>query len=824
MGAIGGAYRGKLGFQVASLPVKAKCGTWQRCRPIRHLICKPQKVDMPLLPSLRPTFLAFLFAFFTFTPLMMADETSDEPAEEDSPLLTIERIYQDHEFDAEGYAAEWSDDSQALERWQANEDRPKYDDLVRIDVETGEETILVPGYHLKPSAESTALSVQGHQWSADRSKLLIYTNSQRVWRQRTRGDYWVLDVTNWELRQIGKSFPDASLMFAKFSPDGQRVAYVSNRNIYAEDLLDGRIEQITETPSDDIINGTFDWVYEEELSLRDGFRWSPDGRKIAFWQLNTSGVAKFAMINNTDAFYPQVQTFAYPKTGQRNSACRIGVVELASKQTAWLPLPGDNRNHYVARMDWIPDDSQQILVQQLNRLQNTNRVFLCDVTTMKSGVSARTWFVETDDAWVDVHDESLWFDNHQQMTWVSERDGWRHVYAASRDSGQLRRITDSAFDVMELLAIDEATDSILFLASPDNATQTYLYRLSTNGGTAQRLTSTDQPGSHRYQISPDAKFAIHSYSSFAVPPNIELVRLADHSVVRTLEDNQALKDKLAKLDLGQTEFLHVPVADNVTLDGWCILPTAANTTSQNTALAEADEADSDLQKFPLLVHVYGEPAGQTVQDRWGGSGYLWHQMLSQQGVCVMSFDNRGTPAAKGRTWRKQVYRRVGILAPEDQATAVRHVLANRPYLDPDRVGVWGWSGGGSMTLNAMFKYPDLYHAGISIAPVPNQRHYDTIYQERYMGLPSDNSDGYRNGSPIHFANQLQGKLLIVHGTGDDNCHYQTVELLVNELVQHGKQFEMMAYPNRTHAIREGDGTTLHLRQMMTDFLKRSLRF
>jgi dipeptidyl-peptidase-4 len=380
------------------------------------------------------------------------------------------------------------------------------------------------------------------------------------------------------------------------------------------------------------------------------------------------------------------------------------------------------------------------------------------------------------------------------------------VYIGDRQGGEPRRVTDEPFDVIELLPPPSADDCLYFLASPENATQRYLFRKELSDGALRRVTPDDQPGTHRYQLSGDGRWAIHEYSSFGSPPTIELVSLPDHRTVRNLVSNRRMRQQLEALDRPASEFLQVDIGDGVVLDGWCIRPSRIK----------------PGKKYPLLVHVYGEPAGQSVVDSWGGFNYLWHSMLAQQGYVVMSFDNRGTPAPKGRGWRKYVYRKIGILAPQDQAAAVRQVLAERSYLDAERVGVWGWSGGGSMSLNAIFKYPDLYKTAIAVAPVPNQQYYDTIYQERYMGLPETNVDGYRDGSPIHFAKQLTGNLLLVHGTGDDNCHYQTMELLINELVQQNKRFTMMAYPYRTHAIREGKNTTRHLRDLMTWYLQNNL--
>jgi dipeptidyl-peptidase-4 len=415
----------------------------------------------------------------------------------------------------------------------------------------------------------------------------------------------------------------------------------------------------------------------------------------------------------------------------------------------------------------------------------------------------RTLFTETDKAWVENENEFRWIDKGQKLVWLSERNGWQHVYTMSCNDGRATQVTKGDFDVIHLEAIDEKAGWVYYLASSDNPTQRYLYRSPLRGGTPERVTPTEFIGTNSYSISPDGQWAIHSHSSFARPPVTALIHLPDHKIVKPFADNAALKKTLAALRQTPAEFFRVKIADNVALDGWCIKPPGFD----------------PGKKYPTLFHVYGEPAGQTVLDRYGGRNLLWHTMLAQQGYLVMSIDNRGTPAPRGRDWRRCIYRQVGILASADQADAVRTLLKERPYMDPARIAIWGWSGGGSMSLNAIFRYPDLYQTAMAVAPVPNQRHYDTIYQERYMGLPADNVDGYRNGSPIHFARQLKGNLLIVHGTGDDNCHYLGVEALVDELITHNKRFTMMAYPNRSHSISEGRNTTRHLFETLTRYLR-----
>lgn len=728
-----------------------------------------------------------------FAPAALT-QAKKAPPQSDPSQLTLERIFSSGEFAPErAPSLRWRKTGSSyvtLESTKAGQQ------LVRHDPATGKSEVLVPDHWLIPAGENKPLAIEGYEFSADGARMLIYTNSRRVWRANSRGDYWLLDLSTRQLKKLGGDNPPSTTMFATFSPDGKRVAYVHKNNLHVQDLLDFRITPLTKDGSDTLINGTFDWVYEEELFLRNGFRWSPDSQSIAYWQLDTSGVKEFHITNSGDGPYAKLITIRYPKTGEKNSAARIGVVGASGGPTTWLDLQDDPREHYLAKMEWRGDD---LFVQQFNRPQNVNRVLSADP---KSGL-VKTQFTEKDAAWVENDNDFRWIDNGKTLVWLSERDGWRHIYLISSDGKQTTQLTKGAFDVIHIEAIDENAGWLYFLAAPENPTQRYLYRVPLKGGPIARITPADQPGTHAYAVAADGQWAVHTYSTFTRPPVTTLVRLPDHKVVKTFADNAALKKKLDALKLGPAEFFRVNIDKETALDGWCIKPPGFD----------------PAKKHAVLFYVYGEPAGQTVLDRWDGSRFLWHNMLAQQGYLVMSVDNRGTPAPRGRAWRKSIYRQVGILASADQAAAVRALLKERPYMDPARIAVWGWSGGGSMSLNAIFRYPDLYQTAMAIAPVPNQRHYDTIYQERYMGLPADNVEGYRNGSPVHFAHQLKGNLLIVHGTGDDNCHYLGVETLIDELITHNKQFTMLAYPNRSHGINEGRNTTRHLFESLTGYLR-----
>jgi len=768
---------------------------------------------------------SFLIEFYIITLLLgifvepvWAEKTSDES------LLTLERIFSSDEFKAEKFGpARWLQDGTGYTTLEDSKSLESGKDIVRYDPNSGTREVLVSADSLIPPCESKPLDINDYSWSSDGNKLLIFTNTKRLWRENTRGDYWVMDLASRDLRKLGGNAKESSLMFAKFSPDSRYVAYVCQRNLYVQYLKTYRIKQLTKDGSNSIINGTSDWVYEEEFRLRDGFRWCPDSRTIAYWQFDTEKTRDFHLINYTDSLYPKISTFKYPKVGQTNSACRVGVVSIYGGNSQWFKVPGNPRNNYIPKMQWAAS-SKEVVLQQLNRLQNTNKLMLGQVRTgwlgdIHTGL-VRTVLTEQDEAWVDVGDDLKWMDDGSSFTWVSERDGWRHLYLVSRCGKKITLLTPGQFDVINVHSIDEKDGWVYYIASPDNPTQRYLYRSALDGsGKVERVTPISQNGSHKYQISPDSKWAFHTYSSFDTPPVIELVRLPEHKTIRTLADNSELQEKLSKLKKHPTEFFRIDIgdlsrlgsakratADGVLLDGWCMKP---------------PDFDSEKQ-YPLFFYVYGEPAGQTVMDRWGEEKYLWHLMLAQRGYLVMSVDNRGTPAPRGRAWRKCIYRRIGILASADQAAATRAIIKSRPYIDPDRIGIWGWSGGGSMSLNAIFRYPDLYHTAMAIAFISNQRFYDTIYQERYMSLPDDNQEGYKNGSPITYAHQLKGNLLIVHGTGDDNCHYQNCQALVNELIKHNKHFTMMSYPNRTHSIKEGENTRRHLYELLTRFLNENL--
>ncbi|MBA4190225.1 MAG: S9 family peptidase [Planctomycetaceae bacterium] len=735
--------------------------------------------------------------------LLVASPANAQPTQPDPTKLTLDRIFVSDEFRGDRIpTVKWLE-SGSYTTTEPSKTHKGASDIVRFDA-AGKSELLVLAEKLIPPNAKDPLAIQGYELSKDLDVVLIFTNSVKVWRQNTRGDYWTFRRSTGKLAKLGGEAKPSTLMFAKLSPDGTRVGYVRENNVFVEPVEGGTPVAITTDGSNDVINGTFDWVYEEEFACRDGWRWSPDGKSIAYWQLDTRGVKSFTLIDNTTENYPILRTFAYPKTGERNSACRVGVVSATGGATKWIEVPGDTRtDFYIPRMEWA-GNSRQLIVQRVNRLQNAVDVMYADASTGQ----VQSVLTERDGAWVDVNDDPLELvENGKAITWLSERDGWQHLYFASQDGSNVKRITSGKFDVIRVLRIDEKAGFVYFIASPDNPTQRYLYRSALNGtGRPERLSPAQQEGWHDYNFSPEGTFAVHTYSSFGNPPRVELVSLPEHKVVRTLASNDKLRAALAKLTKTPAEFFRAASGGTEKLDGWLMKP------------ATFDPA----KQYPIVFYVYGEPASQSVTDRWSGNQYLWHLLLTQQGYAVACIDNRGTPCPRGRDWRKAAYRRVGTLASEDQAIAARDLLKQRPYLDPTRVGAWGWSGGGSLTLNLMFRHPDLYRTGIALAPVPDMRLYDTIYQERYMGLPQENGEDYKRGSPLTHAAGLKGNLLVIHGTGDDNCHYQGVERLADKLVELNKTFTMMAYPNRSHSINEGKNTTRHLYGMLTRYFNDNL--
>jgi len=606
---------------------------------------------------------------------------------------------------------------------------------------------------------------------------------------------------------VGEEFPRQSLKAASFSPDGNKVSFIYNANIYFTDLTCFKTTRLTDKQFERVYNGMGKGCNTSMISLRyndlryghDGYCWSPDSRSIAYTQVDYTDVPDFHMINNTETLYPEILSFPYIKVGQKLPGFRVGVIEVANSETNWLNLPCDTVNDYLWQMEWTPKGNE-LFLQILNRRQDTMKVILADVNENLVNIIHR----ETDRAWVEPNDIH-WIDNGDKFIFYSETDGWHHAYLYSRSGQELGLLTPGDFDVVITQGVDEKNGWLYYVASSDNPGQRYLWRVPLNmKGKPERVTPGGSDGTHKYQVSPSFEYALEEYSSINTPPVYNLISLQGHKIIRVLEDNSELKGNLDKLYMVPTEFFRVDIGNNIELDAWCVKPPYFD----------------PEKKYPLVFFVYGEPALQTVLDQWRGRQHIWHLMLAQKGYFIMSVDNRGTPSLRGREWRKIIHGKLGILAPEDQAAAARVILKERSYIDEDKIGVYGHSGGGQMSLHLIFRFPDVYDVAMPSSFVSNQRFYHPGYQERFMGPLHENFDAYRLGSPITWAHQLEGKLLIIHGTGDSNVHYQSFEALINELVANKKKFSMMSYPNRNHGLNEGENTQYHLHALRTEFLMR----
>jgi len=739
-------------------------------------------------------FAALILCLF-FNPIAFAQQNNDPS------LLTLERIYASDEFRQERQAPiQWIENGNA---YVTVDDSADGNELIRWESATQAKSVFVPKSALQ--ANGKVIEIESFSLSQDGSKVLIFTNSSRVWRSNTKGDFWVYDLTTKKLSQVGKQFEPSSLLFAKFDPDNQFVAYVQDFNLYRENFSTGKIDQLTSDGTGKIINGTFDWAYEEEFGKRDGFAWSPSGDWISYWQVDASEIGTFYMINNTDSVYSKLIPLQYPKVGQTPAGAKIGLINPETQQQLWIPIPGSETENYLPGMQWINQDL--LLIQQMNRKQNQLLVW----TYKPSTKDLKKVYTETEKTWVDLGYPDIsangWGNNDLKIVdggkaflRMTENGDWRHIIKVNLESGKIEAITEDTYDVASFAGL--SANQVYYIASPTNPTQRYLYESPLTGkGKTQRLTPTNFEGVNTYDVSPNGRFAIHSHQSVNDPLTVRLIEVATHKTLKNLVENTAYKTKLATLAQPEIKFTTVTTSEGVTLDARIIYPIGFD----------------ESKKYPVLFHVYSEPWGAVAIDTQVG---LFNLMLAQKGYVIIDMDNRGTPTLKGSAWRKSIYRNIGKINAQDQGLAAKEIL-KLPYLDEKRVAVWGWSGGGSMTLNLLFKFPEVYQTGISVASVSNQLIYDNIYQERYMGLPQENMEDFVNGSPITYAKNLKGNLLLIHGTGDDNVHYQSAELLINELIKHNKQFQVMPYPNRSHGIYEGEGTSLHLYTLMTNYLMRN---
>ncbi|NUQ20942.1 MAG: S9 family peptidase [Gemmatimonadaceae bacterium] len=693
-------------------------------------------------------------------------------------------------------------------------------DIVRVDVLTGATRTIADAKSIVDE-KGQPIEIEEISLSDDESKALLFHNSVRVWRDNTRGVFHVLDFTTGKITPIatvtdreppasrtdtssqpalGKSnlpsFIAAPLrgglqMFAKFSPDGRQVAFVSDNDLWVTDLATGRTKRLTTDGSADIINGTTDWVYEEELGLRDAFRWSPDSKHIAYWRFDQSAVPAFPLVNEL-TLYPTVSVLRYPKAGEPNSRVRVGVMDVASAKTTWLQTGADT-GAYLARMEWVGNDS--LVVQRLPRRQN--RVDLLIASAATGG--ARTIMTDADSAYVDVQDVQ-WIGKGRQFLFLSDRSGWRQIFLYDRSGRVVRQLTQNGMDVLEVLSVDENRGEVYFVAAAPNPTQRQVYAASLRKPGVRRVTT--EPGAHAMNIAPGGRWAVDFHSTANSAPTATLYELPSYAKRRVLVDNAKLNAKLAASG-ARTEFFQIPMPDGTKLDAMRVIGPGFDSTT----------------KHPVLMYVYGGPAAPTVNDQFGGTRMLWHMLLAQRGYVVVSVDNRGA-AWRGRDFRKITEYHLGRHESRDQIDAAKW-LGRQSWVDASRIGMWGWSYGGYLTSLTTFLGGDVFKAALAVAPVTDWRLYDSIYTERMMWIPQENREGYDESAPQNHVAGLVARFMLVFGTGDDNVHPQNSIQLANQLEAAQKPFQMLLYPNRTHSI-SGGNTQAHLYDSFTRFIRENL--
>ncbi len=669
--------------------------------------------------------------------------------------------------------------------------------LVQHEVATGRAV-----QTLVAAAALGGLPVEGYDFNADEQKVLFSTAVEPIYRHSARANYYVFDRGTRKLTALS---PGGKQSYATFSPNGQQVAFVRDNNVFLTDLA-----TMTETPvttdgvRNQLINGAADWVYEEEFSFAQGFHWSPDGRKIAFYTFDESQVPEYDMQVWGD-LYPKEYRFKYPKAGEKNSVVRVSVYDVASRKTTKVDV-GPEPDQYLPRLMWTAAPNV-LSIQRLNRLQNKLEILHADATTGQSKVV----LTDTNKAYVEINDDLNYLEGGKQFLFTSEQDGYQHLYLYDMSGRLVRQVTKGPWEISEINGFDAKAGTVYFTSTEGSALERHLYRIGLNGQGKTRLGDAGR-GVDAVNMSPDTRYYLDVHSSAGVPPVASLRAGRTGKLVKVLEDNAPLRQTLARYDLGKHEFFTFKTTEGLTLNGWMIKP------------SNFDPA----KKYPVLMYVYGGPSfgsssTQTVLDNAGGgagfNNYLWYQMLAEKGYLVVSVEGRGS-SGRGADFRKATYANLGKLETVDQAEGAKY-LGALPYVDKSRIGIWGWSFGGYMTALEMTKNPDLFRMGISVAPVTNWRYYDTVYTERYLRTPQENPGGYDDNSPVQFAQNLKGKFLLVHGTGDDNVHFQNSIAFVDALVKADKDFQTLYYPNRNHGIRGGN-TSLHLYRQLTNFITGNL--
>jgi dipeptidyl-peptidase 4 len=632
------------------------------------------------------------------------------------------------------------------------------------------------------------LTFSGYEFSANEGRILLTTSREQIYRRSYRASFFIWDRNTKKLEPLSEG---GKQQLATFSPDGSKVAFVRENNLFYKDLETKEEVQISfDGKLNEIINGAPDWVYEEEFGFSKAFAWSPDSRKIAFYRFDETLVPLFNMTIYGE-LYPEWYSYKYPKAGEVNSLVSIHVFDLASKETSMMDV-GEETDQYIPRIKWTAEPDKLAIIR-LNRLQNHIEVLIANPTTGNSEIlyeETNPWYIsETSDDFI------TFLDNKKQFVVMSERDGWMHCYLYDMSGKLINQITQGEWDVSALVGIDQKSGVLYYSSFEVSSLEQHVYRVGLNGRNKRKMT--EDQGTNRLVFSADFSYYILTHSSANSP-----VRISLHDergrLLRMLEENNRLRTNIKAYGFSRVEFLTVPGADGTPLNAFMVRP-----------------KDFDPGKqYPLFMYVYGGPESQTVRDGWMRN-LPWLQLLVQHGYVVACVDNRGTNG-RGEAFRKSTYMQLGKLETEDQIAAAQW-FGSHPWIDAGRIGIYGWSYGGYMSLLCMTRGAHVFKVGIAGAPVTSWRFYDTIYTERFMRTPQENPDGYDDNSPINHVERMQGKLLLIHGTADDNVHFQNSVEMTDKLVQANKYFDMLFYPNRSHGIYGGN-YNFHLNKSMTDFI------
>ncbi|MBM4174857.1 MAG: S9 family peptidase [Ignavibacteria bacterium] len=711
-------------------------------------------------------------------------------AQNGTKKFTIEEIYGSMKFMGKSIrGVQWIEKGEKF-TYLETDMATRSTDIWVYDIKNKKREVFLKSSELKLEDSDKPFSIMNYSFSPN-ERYILFTGVLPARTLKSGGAIYIYDLKEKRFSEIETS---GSTMNVKFSEDGTKLGYVIKDNIYVYDLASNVERQLTFDGNGVILNGHFDWVYEEEFSIIDGWQFSPDGKEIAFWQLDQSPVPEIE-IQQFDSLYFNSIIMRYPKAGDKNSIVKIGVIDIASGKTNWMNI-GTEIDIYIPRIRWT-ENSGVLAITRMNRLQNKLELLLADSKSGKSKVI----YIDTDSCWVDVEDANLVFlKDKKHFLITSERSGFKHFYLYDLNGKMIRQITKGNWEVTSLSSLDEKNQIIYFISGMNDPTLRHLYKINLNGKGFTQITKDD--GNNSINFSPNSKYFIRSYSNISSVSKTQL-ETSDGKVIEVLENNEKLANTLEEYSFAPAEFLSFTTSDGIQLNAMMIKP-----------------KDFDAsKKYPVLVYNYSGPGSQIVRNAWQGGQYLWYQMLAQEGYIIFMLDNRGT-GGRGKSFKNIVYKKLGYWEVNDQIEGTKYLMT-LPYVDGERIGIWGWSYGGYMSALTIMEGNEYFKAAVAVAPLADWKFYDTIYTERYMSTPQLNPEGYEAGSVLNKVDKLKGKLLLVHGTADDNVHFQNTVVLVDELVKANKQFQVMFYPGKNHGIYGGK-TREQLFTMITNFIRENL--